>query len=115
MARRFNGSALKPTEALYQIEQALALAVLWIVAIAIGIGILENVVPTEYSLSDVIFEVASALGAAGLSTGITQPSLHWVGKYLLILLMWMGRLEIIPVLLLLKLLTQSLLLPMRKK
>jgi trk system potassium uptake protein TrkH len=51
-------------------------------------------------LNDVIFEAASALGSVGLSTGISEPDLHWVGKLILILFMWMGRLEIIPVLVL---------------
>lgn len=69
------------------------------------------VVPAEYTLSDIVFEITSALGAAGLSTGITGPSLHWLGKYLLILLMWMGRLEIVPVLLLFRQLSSYLSMP----
>lgn len=47
--------------------------------------------------------VASAASGVGLSTGITHPDLPWLGKLTLIFLMWMGRLEIIPVLLLLSL------------
>ena len=43
------------------------------------------------------------VGGVGLSTGITHPDLPWLGKLTLICLMWMGRLEIIPVLLLLSL------------
>jgi len=47
-----------------------------------------------------MFEAASALGSVGLSTGISSPDLHWLGKLILILFMWMGRLEIIPVIVL---------------
>lgn len=64
------------------------------------IFVLLNIVDPKYTLADVIFESASALGSVGLSVGITEPTLPWLGKFILILLMWMGRLEIIPVLLL---------------
>ncbi|MEL6605717.1 MAG: potassium transporter TrkG, partial [Cyanobacteria bacterium J06614_10] len=74
---------------------------LWILVVTLGTLLLLRVVPLEYGLSDVMFEVSSALGSAGLSTGIAGPSLHWSGKCLLMLLMWMGRLEIVPVLALL--------------
>ncbi len=62
--------------------------------------ILLEVVTAYFSLSDAIFEATSPLGSVGLSTGITHPNLHWVGKFVLILFMWMGRLEIIPVMIL---------------
>jgi trk system potassium uptake protein TrkH len=73
---------------------------LWIVSLSIGVFALLHFVPSEYILSDIILEAASALGNVGLSTGITDPNLHWAGKLTLILLMWVGRLEIVPVLLL---------------
>ena len=44
--------------------------------------------------------MTSALGNVGLSSGITSPELHWSGKLGLIVLMWAGRLEIVPVLVL---------------
>ena len=42
-------------------------------------------------------EVASALGKVGLSTGITGGDLPWFGKLGLIVVMWLGRLESVPV------------------
>lgn len=48
---------------------------------------------------DGVFEVASAQGNVGLSSGITGPqSLPLVGKISFLLHMWIGRLEIIPIL-----------------
>ncbi|MGB7084864.1 MAG: TrkH family potassium uptake protein [Phormidesmis sp.] len=99
--RRINGKPLTPKQANREIEDAVAIALLWIVSIVLGVLILLRLVPLEYTLSDVIFEVSSALGSAGLSTGITGASMHWLGKCVLIVCMWMGRLEIIPVLMLL--------------
>lgn len=97
--RFINRQPLTPSQASRQIESATALTLLWLATIVVSILILMRFVPAEYGLSDVLFEVSSALGAAGLSVGITGPSLHWAGKTILILLMWMGRLEIFPVLL----------------
>ena len=91
-----------------RIKTAAILALMWIALIALGVFILLGFVSSSYSLSDVIFEVASALGSVCLSTGITHPDLAWGGKLTLILLMWMGRLEIIPVLLLIYLPLQQL-------
>lgn len=101
--RWINGKPLKPIQASRQIEDATALALMWVTIIVLGVFVLMRFVPAEYSLSDVIFEVSSALGAAGISVGITSPSLHWFGKTVIIVLMWMGRLEIFPILLLLSL------------
>ena len=46
-----------------------------------------------------LFDVTSTLGNVGLSTGIINGSLSTFPKILLIFLMWLGRLEIIPILL----------------
>ena len=65
-----------------------------------GVLILLQVVQSKYTVPDVLFEAASAMGTSGLSVGISNPDLHGVGKLVLILFMWMGRVEIIPVLVL---------------
>jgi len=53
-----------------------------------------------FSLIDSLFEVASAQGTVGLSVGVTSPNLHFIGKLILIIEMWAGRLEILPAILL---------------
>ena len=47
-----------------------------------------------------LFEVASAQGNVGLSVGLTGPEMPLVEKITLIIVMWAGRLEIFPVLVL---------------
>lgn len=49
---------------------------------------------------DALFEVVSATGTVGLSTGITRPELEPALKLLLCLDMWLGRLEIVALLVL---------------
>ncbi len=79
-------------------EAAMVLGALWVAGIVTGTFALLHVAGPEYGLSEVLLEVTSALGNVGLSAGITGPGLHWSGKLILMVIMWMGRLEIIPVL-----------------
>ncbi|GJD18143.1 cation transporter [Rivularia sp. IAM M-261] len=99
MYYRVEGETVTEAEASRTIEAATVLLVLWLTAIAMGVIFLLHVAP-GYNLIDVIFEVTSALGSVGLSVGITHPDLHWLGKLTLMLLMWVGRLEIVPVIVL---------------
>lgn len=101
MRYEVNHEGLSEDEAHRLVEASGILATLWAGLFWGGVLVLLQVVPEQFRLSDVIFEVASAQGNVGLSTGITHPDLPWIGKLVLILEMWMGRLEIIPALLLL--------------
>ncbi len=108
MRYQLDGKVLKESEANRRIEAAAVLAILWLSVFVIGVFILQYLKLPTYGLIDVIFEVASAMSGVGLSTGITHPDLPWLGKFTLICLMWMGRLEIISALLLFSLPLKSL-------
>lgn len=95
-----NGAKLSKSEAQHKVQTAALLTVLWLVLLGIGVLSLSYFVSAEYALSDILFEVTSATSNVGLSTGISSSELPWGGKLILIVLMWMGRLEIIPALLL---------------
>ncbi|MBN2456605.1 MAG: hypothetical protein JXB29_08760, partial [Sedimentisphaerales bacterium] len=64
----------------------LFVAVLFIAALVLSIT--EN---SEFTMTEIIFETASALGTVGLTTGIT-PSLTAIGKAVIIAVMLIGRL-----------------------
>lgn len=100
MRYELNGEIISEPEANRRVEAAAVLAILWLSVVVTGIFILQYLKLPTYDLVDVIFEVASATSGVGISTGITHPDLPWLGKLTLICLMWIGRLEIIPVLLL---------------
>jgi trk system potassium uptake protein TrkH len=93
-----NDQVLSEKEAHRQLKAATVLATFWFMSLAIGVFFLLHIVGDTYTLPDVVLEVSSALGTSGLSTGIANPNLFWAGKLILMLLMWMGRLEIISVL-----------------
>lgn len=70
-------------------RQAVAIALLSVGAVMGGTLALMQV--TKFGLAEVWFEVTSAVGTVGLSTGIT-PEMPPAGKLLLIGLMFLGRL-----------------------
>jgi len=85
-----------------RLEDASLITFLWLVFLGLGIVVLLHTVPENFTLSDVVFEVASAQGNVGLSVGITQPTMSLASKLMLCFNMWIGRLEIIPVLMLVR-------------
>jgi trk system potassium uptake protein TrkH len=59
----------------------------WLVFVAFG-----------HPAVDSLFEIASATGTVGLSTGLSRPELEAPLKAILCIAMWMGRLEVLPLL-----------------
>jgi trk system potassium uptake protein TrkH len=84
-------------------SRAVTTTLLYTVVVVIGLTCLLTIeqssvarVETRGLFLDAAFEVVSALGTVGLSTGIT-PYLSWLGKAVLIVLMFIGRLGPITV------------------
>lgn len=97
----FNGERKDTQEVAEQVYSAAVMALLWGGMIFLGSSILLLLLTPEHSLHEAMFEATSALSSVGLSVGVTTPDLHPVGRLTLIVLMWMGRLEILAVLVLL--------------
>ena len=77
--------------------EATVVLVLWLVALAVGVVVFLATLSPEHPLEYVIFDVMSAQSNVGLDSGITGPEMPASAKGMLILNMWVGRLEIIPV------------------
>ncbi|ERH00852.1 MAG: Trk-type K+ transport system, membrane component [Halonotius sp. J07HN6] len=101
---RINNRRLTESETSQEFTEAAIIALLWLLFLIAGVaGLLAILPPGAYTLENILFEVASAQGNVGLSAGITGPeSLPTLGKVLFLFNMWIGRLEIIPVLVLLR-------------
>lgn len=99
---RLGSKSLTSEEANEEVTEAALISFLWVLFLFVGIFVLLQTVQ-GYTLGDVVFEVASAQGNVGLSTGITGPEMGSVAKVTLMFNMWIGRLEIIPVLMLIRL------------
>ncbi len=86
---------ISPDEKRDIVNEAAMISFLWIIFLSITIFILSII--TSYSLQDIIFETCSAQGNVGLSVGITSVSMNPIVKFMFIINMYIGRLEIIPV------------------
>lgn len=71
-----------------RVRLAMASAMFYLVLLCMGIYALSLVESSP--LPDQMFECASAIGTVGLSRGIT-PGLTWMGKIIIIVLMFAGR------------------------
>lgn len=96
---RIGHQALPELTAYRRISEAGVLAMLWMAFLFMGVLLVGWFVP-GFRLADLLFEVASAQGNVGLSVGITNPGMPLLAKLVLCFNMWVGRLEIIPVLML---------------
>jgi len=80
--------------------EAATLSFMYLVLLLVGVIVLLHAVGPDVPASDVFFEVCSAQGNVGLSVGITRAGMNPVAEAMLIMNMWVGRLEILPVLML---------------
>ncbi len=102
---RIGQTAIDEPEVGHRLEDAALVTFLWLIFIGIGVIVLLHTTSPEFNLADVVFEVASAQGNVGLSAGITSPGMPTISKLALSFNMWIGRLEIIPVLMLIRFLS----------
>ena len=97
-----DGRRLSESELSREFEEAAIIAFLWVLFLGVGLAVLLLTVDSAFTLENAIFEVASAQGNVGLSSGITGPDMPTAAKVMFLFNMWIGRLEIIPVLVLLR-------------
>jgi trk system potassium uptake protein TrkH len=55
---------------------------------------------TSYSITEIVFEIVSAFSTCGISTGYVSAGMPVISKWIFICVMWVGRLEVIPVVML---------------
>lgn len=82
---------------LHQADLMKSLIVTLMAVILVFVSTLILTVTEKHSLLELLFEVCSAFGTTGLSMGIT-PDLSTIGKSVIILLMFIGRIGIVTLL-----------------
>lgn len=92
---------LSREDAIDLINEAAIISFMWVLLLAAGV-IIIGYIYAEQTLGTIIFEVCSAQGNVGLTAGITEISMDPIAKSMLIINMWIGRLEIIPIIVLIR-------------
>jgi len=82
--------------------EAYTFSMMYLGVLLLGILISVNFMGEEFRTLDAIFESVSAQGTVGLSSGITGPEMSPVLKVTYIIQMLVGRLELIPILIMFK-------------
>ncbi|RBI59714.1 TrkH family potassium uptake protein [halophilic archaeon] len=77
---------------------ATVFSILYVIVLIASVLIIFQFMGQQYTLADAIFESASAQGNVGLSSGMTHPAMSPIVEMMLLVQMWIGRLEIIPLL-----------------
>ncbi|MBC7885746.1 MAG: TrkH family potassium uptake protein, partial [Saprospiraceae bacterium] len=101
---KFNHNILLPEQMNAELARAGIFVLIYLLFVFIGTCITVYYMGDKFTLADAIFESASAQATVGLSTGITDPSMSPVLESVYIIQMWAGRLEIIPILVLFRVL-----------
>jgi trk system potassium uptake protein TrkH len=91
---------LSKDDAMDLINEAAIISFMWVILLFAGVVIVMQT--TGANLSNSMFEVCSAQGNVGLSTGVTNIDMQPIPKTMLIINMWIGRLEIIPIIVLIR-------------
>ncbi len=104
LSYHFDRNTMPERDATRMIARATLFVAVWVgIAVVAGFVLLATLPPDSgYGLDDVIFEAVSAQANVGLSTGITGHDMPVSSEITLMVVMWIGRLEIIPVLVLLR-------------
>lgn len=100
----FNNKVLLPDEMNSELSRAGIFTLIYLIFVFISTLFTVYFMPENFSLADAIFESASAQGTVGLSTGISDPSMSPILEVIYIIQMWAGRIEIIPILVLIRVL-----------
>lgn len=97
---KLGNKPLSKEDAMDLINEAAIILFMWIVLLFVGMIVVMQSMNTQ--LDNTMFEVCSAQGNVGLTTGITSIKMPGISKIMLIINMWIGRLEIIPIIVLIK-------------
>lgn len=99
---KFDHKIMLPDEMNAELSRAGIFTLIYLIFVFISTLFTVYFMSGDYSLADAIFESASAQGTVGLSSGITDPGMSPVLEGIYIIQMWAGRIEIIPILVLIR-------------
>jgi len=94
---KLGGKRLTKESSDLAISKNLLVIVIYVITIFIATVLVLHLYITSFRLDEVVFELVSALSNAGLTVGLISAASPLAIKWIFIILMWLGRLEIAPV------------------
>jgi trk system potassium uptake protein TrkH len=94
---RFEGRTFPRQVADLEISKNMVVIMLYVITIFLSTVIVMHLYITTFGLNEVIFEEVSAISNVGLGLGYITAASPLSIKWVFIILMWLGRLEIVPV------------------
>jgi trk system potassium uptake protein TrkH len=98
---KFEGRTLSTEISNFEISRNMLVIVLYVLTVFSATILATHLYITSFRLEEVVFEIVSALSNVGLGVGYITASSPFAIKCVFIILMWLGRLEIVPVLIML--------------
>lgn len=97
---KIEGRVIPKATAELEAAKNMLVIVLSVLIIFIGTLAVFQFHATSFSITEIVFELVSAFSTCGLNTGYVSPDMPLVSKWIFIVVMWIGRLEVIPVVML---------------
>jgi len=95
---KFDGKVMLPDEANAQLASASIYVIMFFLILVGSTFITTFFLPANYTFLDALFESTAAQSTSAFTIGITNPTMHPAVEVIYIIQMWLGRLEIIPIL-----------------
>ena len=97
---RIEGRVIPKATAELETVKNMLVIILSIVTVFVASLVLLQVQSTTFSLTEIVFQAVSAFATCGFNIGYVSPDMPMVSKWIVIFVMWIGRLEVIPVIIL---------------
>ena len=97
---KIEGRVIPKVTAELEAAKNMLVIILSVLVVFIATLAVFQVQATSFSITEIVFNVVSAFSTAGINTGYVSPAMPVVSKWIFIGVMWIGRLEVIPVVML---------------
>ena len=97
---RYEGRNIPKNVAELEVSRNMLVIFLYLIVIYIAAILVMHLESATWETSNVLFEMVSAICNNGISTGFVNPDMTPLSKIVFIMVMWVGRLEVIPVIVL---------------
>jgi trk system potassium uptake protein TrkH len=97
---RIEGRVIPRATAELETAKNMLVIILSVITIFIATILVLQFQFASHSITEIVFEVVSAFSTCGINTGYVSPDMPVISKWIFIVVMWVGRLEVIPVVML---------------